>query len=54
MTGPDIAEADAYATIGFAMGEDGIAWVARHDGYRSLAVRADGSVLSDAALVSVA
>ena len=54
VTGPDIAEADAYATIGFAMGEDGIAWVARHDGYRSLAVRADGSVLSDAALVSVA
>lgn len=54
VTGPDIAEADAYATIGFAMGEEGIAWVARHEGYRSLAVRADGSVLSDAALVSVA
>lgn len=54
VTGPDIAEADAFATVGFAMGEDGIAWVARHLGYRSLVVRADGSVVADAALVSVA
>jgi thiamine biosynthesis lipoprotein len=52
--GPDIAEADAYATIGFAMGEAGMAWVAEHDGYRSLAIRADGTVVSDAALVSAA
>ena len=54
VVGPDIAEADAFATIGFAMGEDGIDWVAGHDGYRSVVVRADGSVRSDAALVSVA
>lgn len=54
VTGPDIAEADAYATIGFAMGEAGIAWVASRDGYRSLAVRPDGSVVGDAALVSAA
>jgi thiamine biosynthesis lipoprotein len=52
--GPDVAEADAYATIGFAMGETGVAWVARHDGYRSLAIRTDGSLMGDAALVSVA
>jgi thiamine biosynthesis lipoprotein len=52
--GPDIAEADAYATIGFAMGEAGIAWVARRNGYRSLAIRTDGSLVGDAALVSVA
>jgi thiamine biosynthesis lipoprotein len=54
VVGPDIAEADAYATIGFAMGEAGMSWVAGHEGYRSLAVRADGRVLSDAALVSAA
>lgn len=54
VVGPDIAEADAFATIGFAMGEDGVDWVARHEGYRSVIVRADGSVRSDAALVSVA
>jgi thiamine biosynthesis lipoprotein len=52
--GPDIAEADAYATIGFAMGEHGVAWVARHNGYRSLAIRPDGSLVGDAALVSAA
>ncbi len=52
--GPDIAEADCYATIGFAMGEAGIDWVAGHQGYRTLVVRRDGSVVSDAALVSAA
>jgi FAD:protein FMN transferase len=54
VTGPDIAEADAYATVGFAMGEAGIEWVAGHPGYRSLIVRTDGTVRSDAALVSAA
>lgn len=52
VVGPEIAEADAYATVGFAMGEAGMAWVARHEGYRSIVVRRDGSVLTDAALVS--
>jgi FAD:protein FMN transferase len=52
VVGPDIAEADAYATIGFAMGESGMAWVRAHEDYRSLVVRTDGTVLSDAALVS--
>jgi thiamine biosynthesis lipoprotein len=52
VVGPDIAEADAYATIGFAMGEAGMDWVRAHDGYRSLVVRTDGTVRSDAALVS--
>ena len=54
VVGPDIALADAYATIGFALGEAGPAWVRRHEGYRSLVVRADGSRFSDAALVSSA
>ena len=52
--GPDVAEADAYATVGFAMGEAGMAWVAGHEGYRSIVVRPDGSAVSDAALVSAA
>ena len=52
--GPDIAEADAYATIGFALGEAGVAWVAGREGYRSLAIRPDGTLVGDAALVSAA
>lgn len=54
VVGPSIAEADAYATIGFVTGDGGAAWVAAHEGYRSVMVRADGSVVSDAALVSAA
>jgi FAD:protein FMN transferase len=54
VVGPDIAEADAYATIGFAMGLDGMEWVRGHEGYHSVVIRTDGSVLSDAALVSAA
>ena len=48
VTGPDIATADAYATIGFAMGESGIDWVGQHEGYSSLAIRGNGVVISDA------
>lgn len=51
VVGPDIALADAYATVGFVLGERGMAWVRRHEGYRSFVVRADGSMTSDAALV---
>lgn len=54
VVGPAIAEADAYATIGFAMGEEGVAWVSAHEGYRSIVVRADGTLAGDAALVSAA
>ncbi len=52
VVGPEITLADAYATIGFAMGEAGFDWVSAHEGYRCIVVRADGSVLSNAALVS--
>jgi thiamine biosynthesis lipoprotein len=52
VVGPKIDLADAYATIGFAMGESGIDWVSGHDGYRCIAIRADGSILNNAALVS--
>lgn len=50
--GPDIALADAYATIGFAMGEAGFEWVSTREGYHCIIVRADGSVFGNAALVS--
>lgn len=50
--GPDVALADAYSTIGFAMGESGIDWVSGHEGYRCVVIRADGTILSNAALVS--
>lgn len=49
--GPDIERADSYATVGYAMGDDGPSWVARHEGYRSVLVRGDGRILSDARLV---
>lgn len=54
VVGPRIEEADAYATIGFAMGMEGMEWVARREGYASIVVRSDGSMVSDAALVSPA
>lgn len=50
--GPDVVLADAYSTIGFVMGEAGLEWVSAHEGYRCVVIRADGSILSDAALVS--
>lgn len=52
VVGPSIEFADAYATIGFAMGERGLDWVAQHEGYRSVLVRGDGTITADAALVS--
>lgn len=48
VTGPEIAAADAYATIGFAMGAQGIEWVAAHEGYSSLVIRDDGRIIGDA------
>lgn len=53
VVGPDIAMADAYATIGYAMAGSGaiasaMAWVAEHPGYRSLVIASDGRVLADA------
>lgn len=50
--GPDIERADAYATVGYAMGPDGPSWVAGHEGYRSVVVHGDGSILTDADLIT--
>ena len=38
VVGPDLAWADAYATTGFVMGMDGLAWVESHPGYGALAI----------------
>jgi thiamine biosynthesis lipoprotein len=38
VVGPSLAWADAYATAGFVMGLDGLAWVARQPGYGALAI----------------
>jgi thiamine biosynthesis lipoprotein len=51
VTGPDIALADAFSTIGFAMGPKGISWVNGHQGYASLVVMRDGSLTGDSMLL---
>jgi FAD:protein FMN transferase len=44
VAGPSLTLADAYATIGFAMGHAGVAWVAGRPGYASYAVTSEGRV----------
>ena len=41
VVGPGLTLTDAYATAGFAMGEAGIAWVARQEGYGALGITAE-------------
>jgi FAD:protein FMN transferase len=38
VVGPDILSADIYATAGFAMGADGLAFIARTPGYEAYAI----------------
>jgi thiamine biosynthesis lipoprotein len=42
VVGPDLGDADAYATAAVAMGRPGLDWLARLDGYESAAVTDDG------------
>lgn len=44
VAGPSLTLADAYATVGFAMGSAGIAWVAGRPGYSPYAVTREGRV----------
>jgi thiamine biosynthesis lipoprotein len=46
VAGPDLGTADAYSTAAFAMGRDGIAWLARVRGYAGMAIHDDGTVVS--------
>ena len=41
VVGPSLTYADAFATAAFAMGPDGVAWVARQQGYGAFAVTED-------------
>ena len=38
VVGPTLALADAYATAAFAMGEDGLAWVAAQPGFGAVGI----------------
>ncbi|GAA2669709.1 FAD:protein FMN transferase [Actinoplanes palleronii] len=52
VVGPDLAVADAYATAALAMGEPGLAWLAKRvaDGYESAAVTDDGRAFTSPGL----
>lgn len=52
VTGPDLALADAYATAALAMGEAGLAWLAKRvtGGYESAAVTDDGRAFTSPGL----
>jgi thiamine biosynthesis lipoprotein len=52
VTGPHLAWADALATAGFAMGEEGIEWVSRFDDYHAVAVTLDGVLVADPVLAA--
>jgi thiamine biosynthesis lipoprotein len=49
VVGPDLANADAYATAAFAMGTAGPRWTARLRGYEALTILADETVMSTGA-----
>ncbi|MDO8388863.1 MAG: FAD:protein FMN transferase [Actinomycetota bacterium] len=46
VVGPDLAEADAFATTVYVMGEEGLQWLARHPGYSGCLITHDLQVLS--------
>jgi thiamine biosynthesis lipoprotein len=41
VVGPSLTLADAYATAAYAMGSNGLAWVAGHPGYRAYGITPD-------------
>jgi thiamine biosynthesis lipoprotein len=45
VVGPDLGEADAYATAAFAMGAEGPAWTATLAGYDAMCITSDRRVL---------
>jgi FAD:protein FMN transferase len=49
VAGPSLAFADAYATAAFAMGLDGIRWIAETPHYAACAITTDGRILWTAA-----
>jgi thiamine biosynthesis lipoprotein len=53
VVGPDLGTADAYATAAFAMGPGGPAWMLTRDGYESMTIFADETVLTTPAFPEV-
>ena len=50
VTGPQLAFADAFATVGLLMGDSGLTWVAGFQGYAGALIRPDGSMEADTAM----
>jgi thiamine biosynthesis lipoprotein len=46
VVGPDLADADAFATIVFVLGHEGLTWIATHEGYEAMAITHDGVALA--------
>jgi thiamine biosynthesis lipoprotein len=46
VTGPSLTWADAFATTAFVIGEEGLAWVHRFEGYAAMGVRPDGTLVT--------
>lgn len=49
VVGPLLAWADAFATIGFLLGDRGLGWVATFPGYSAALIRPDGQMVADEA-----
>ena len=46
VTGPSLTWADAFATTAFVIGEEGLTWVHRFEGYAAMGVRPDGTLVT--------
>ncbi len=46
VVGPDLADADAYATTLYVMGTDGLYWLAQHDGYSGCVITREGRLIT--------
>lgn len=52
VVGPRLADADAYATVLYMMGIDGLYWLAQQTGYEGCVITRDGQVLATEAFNS--
>ena len=46
VVGPDLADADAYATVLYLMGTDGLYWLAEQPGYTGCVITNDGQLIA--------
>jgi thiamine biosynthesis lipoprotein len=46
VVGPDLADADAYATTLYVMGTEGLYWLAEHPGYSGCVITRDGRLIA--------